>query len=362
MKLITSYYKPKPGGFCKRYFRGINALLARGHEVHYMALEAFPIDHKNCIYHPFVLPVKDSEGLFFWAIWHLFAPLQLCYLTIKYNIDRSFCFNPGYGFILQFSKLVSRDRILSVFLRSDAIETHRINQKRPFIIAIDTLVEGLGIFNNNLYSVSQSCLTSVLQRHQFLKPKSTRIFRNNIDTNIVMRTYKKDNNSIHVACIGMIESVKNQHFLIKIWPEVNQSRHLHIYGDGPEKRKLANYARELGLEDRIIFHGWMDMKTIWPDIDLLLVPSKIEGSPNVVLEALSLNLPVYASDIGSLKEILPANYVLQLNSDLWVGQLNKFTRFDKIKLAEDQDYQKNRQKFDFDWDEKFCNYVTGSAK
>jgi len=35
--ILTCYYRPKPGGFCKRLFRAINALLDRGHIVHYLA-------------------------------------------------------------------------------------------------------------------------------------------------------------------------------------------------------------------------------------------------------------------------------------------------------------------------------------
>src|SRR5215467_11075094 len=60
--ILTCYYRPKPGGLCKRFFRATESLLSRGHEVHYLAVVAFPISHPHCHFHRFPWPQGKTEG------------------------------------------------------------------------------------------------------------------------------------------------------------------------------------------------------------------------------------------------------------------------------------------------------------
>lgn len=76
-RILTSYYRPKPGGFCKRLFRAINALLERGHEVHYLSVVEFPIDHPSCMHHKFPWPERYTDTLIFWAMFHTLAAVCL---------------------------------------------------------------------------------------------------------------------------------------------------------------------------------------------------------------------------------------------------------------------------------------------
>jgi glycosyltransferase involved in cell wall biosynthesis len=79
---------------------------------------------------------------------------------------------------------------------------------------------------------------------------------------------------------------------------------LHVAGQGPAEEDLRRQASRLGLEDHIHWHGTVMAEAFLPEIDVLLVPSRNEAFPLVVLEALAGGVPVVASSVGAIPEIL----------------------------------------------------------
>ncbi len=78
---------------------------------------------------------------------------------------------------------------------------------------------------------------------------------------------------------------------------------LTIAGDGPERPALEALAASTGVGDRVRFLGWQpDPGTVLAGVDVVVVPSRSEGLPLVVLEAMHAGLPVVASDVGSVAE------------------------------------------------------------
>ncbi|MAE67502.1 MAG: glycosyl transferase family 1 [Phycisphaeraceae bacterium] len=80
---------------------------------------------------------------------------------------------------------------------------------------------------------------------------------------------------------------------------------LHLVGDGPEATVLRSRSEALGIADKVHFHGWhRDARPFYESVDVLLLPSRTEGSPNAVLEAMAMEVPVAATDVGSVRELL----------------------------------------------------------
>ena len=79
----------------------------------------------------------------------------------------------------------------------------------------------------------------------------------------------------------------------------------HIVGDGPEREKLEAYAQDLGIRDRVDFHGMQkNPYRFMKNADLFLLPSRHEAAPMVFDEARCLGLPVLATDTCSAHEMI----------------------------------------------------------
>ncbi len=83
--------------------------------------------------------------------------------------------------------------------------------------------------------------------------------------------------------------------------------HWHIAGDGPQMDLLKSLAHELGIGDRVVFRGWQSREELiecYRQSNLFLFPSRHEGMPNAVLEAMASGLPVIASRIAGNAELV----------------------------------------------------------
>ncbi len=80
----------------------------------------------------------------------------------------------------------------------------------------------------------------------------------------------------------------------------------HIVGTGREEQTLQQWARDRGLEEKIIWHGFQqNVRTLLRQADVFLLPSYNEGLPNSLLEAMAEGLVCIARDVGGVKEIWP---------------------------------------------------------
>ena len=78
-----------------------------------------------------------------------------------------------------------------------------------------------------------------------------------------------------------------------------------IAGDGPERERLAVQAARLGVAGSVHFLGAVHpADPLYPELDLVVIPSRSEGLPNVLLEALSAGRRVVSTDVGAVTEVL----------------------------------------------------------
>lgn len=81
--------------------------------------------------------------------------------------------------------------------------------------------------------------------------------------------------------------------------------HLLIVGDGPHRRRLEQYRRQVRIEDKVHFLGHRsDVSRLMPHFDLLWLGSEYEGLPNVIMEAMAAGVPVVASDIAGNRDLV----------------------------------------------------------
>jgi len=80
-----------------------------------------------------------------------------------------------------------------------------------------------------------------------------------------------------------------------------------VVGEGPDRSAAQELALSRGLGGTVRFTGLIEpseMISLYRDLDLLLLTSRTEGLPNTVLEALAMQVPVVATDVGGVGEIV----------------------------------------------------------
>lgn len=110
-----------------------------------------------------------------------------------------------------------------------------------------------------------------------------------------------------LAAGGRLEHQKRFDRLLNIAAEFSKhaSFKLAIFGTGPHEQDLRALAARLGLEERVTFLGFVpEFANVIGDADLFLLTSEDEGTPNVVLEAMSAGVPVIGFRVGAMESIL----------------------------------------------------------
>ena len=80
---------------------------------------------------------------------------------------------------------------------------------------------------------------------------------------------------------------------------------LVLVGDGPEDGTIRETASDLGLENRVHMIGYRsDVTSVFKDVDIFVLPSLEEGIPVTVLEAMACSLPVIATTVGGVADLV----------------------------------------------------------
>jgi len=111
---------------------------------------------------------------------------------------------------------------------------------------------------------------------------------------------------ILIGAIGRLVAEKGLEYLLEGIPEVlrrfPQAKVL-LVGDGPLKTHLERQVISLGLKEKVIFTGFRsDIRKILSCLDILILPSLLEGFPMIILEAMAMAKPIIASDIPGIRE------------------------------------------------------------
>ena len=110
--------------------------------------------------------------------------------------------------------------------------------------------------------------------------------------------------------VGRLKPIKGVRYLINAMAIVNQNcpnTKLLIVGDGDERNNLEQLVENYGLNDCITFVGRVsneDVPKYLTNADIFVLPSLSEGFPNVILEAMASGLPVVATNIRGMSEII----------------------------------------------------------
>jgi len=111
-----------------------------------------------------------------------------------------------------------------------------------------------------------------------------------------------------IAAIGRLSYEKRIDIYLMACREIIKKRNdvcFLIIGSGPEEKRLKKYAESLGISDRVIFTGLItDMNPVYNEITMMILASDTEATPRAVIEAMAHGLPVIATNVGDLEEMI----------------------------------------------------------
>lgn len=176
--------------------------------------------------------------------------------------------------------------------------------------AADRLITVCHAFARELASKTGVARESIFVQHNAIRPNQS---ANATDAAFIRSKFGIASDERIVLSVGRLSREKAHIDLLSAFkrlretnPELNCK--LIIVGDGPERARLEAVAESLGCKDRVVFVGQVsDVCPFYAAADVFALPSHTEGSPNVLLEAMAAELPVVATRVGGVPEMVENN-------------------------------------------------------
>jgi glycosyltransferase involved in cell wall biosynthesis len=115
-------------------------------------------------------------------------------------------------------------------------------------------------------------------------------------------------NAVHFLYVGMLRDLKGPDIFIEAFAKTERRLRRPLsammIGDGPQRDEYLQMMTRLGLGRRITMLPAMDIKEAFATSQTVVVPSRAEALPYIVLEAIAAGKTVIASDVGGISEIL----------------------------------------------------------
>jgi glycosyltransferase involved in cell wall biosynthesis len=193
--------------------------------------------------------------------------------------------------------------------------------KTPYIVTVQGL-ENKGFLRKLAYTRAKLCIAASLAIKTYFEEigaKRIEVIPNGIHLDMFKELDRKNireklgfKDNFIVMTVARLEKVKGIKCLVKAANILNKKYKMPnikyiIIGDGSERKNLEDLVRELGLDGKVIFYGQISNDRI-PEYlaaaDCFVLPSLKEGFGIVILEAMASSLPVVASAVGGILDII----------------------------------------------------------
>jgi glycosyltransferase involved in cell wall biosynthesis len=153
---------------------------------------------------------------------------------------------------------------------------------------------------------------------RFSPASSVHVIPNGVESS-TYHPVERDWSKVKLLFAGRLVHQKGVDILIQALSKLQDLRwELDLVGDGPKSDEYARFVSEAGLADRVHFKGWLadeDLRKAYQEATHFILPSRHEGMPNVILEAMASGLPVIATRIAGSEELVldgKTGYLVQM--------------------------------------------------
>ena len=202
--------------------------------------------------------------------------------------------------------------IAYLFYKNSILITHKHNNVNPRKHSIFIVLEMLSIsFNKKVIAISQSVKNSLI-RYEFVSEKKINVIHNGVDCqkfdNLTNFNSRSNNKPIIIGTICRLERQKGIRYLLlamKIILTKFPLVQLEIVGDGTLAGELKDLSRKLGISNSVKFFGkFADVIPFYKKMNVFVLPSLYEGFGIVLLEAMAAGVPIVATNVDGIKEVV----------------------------------------------------------
>lgn len=171
--------------------------------------------------------------------------------------------------------------------------------------------------NNFLFLISKCypvALTKKIKEtiiDEYIGIKDLPIIMNGVNTdNIhpIKNDYKADADAFKILHIGRFAEAKNHETIVDSFAKFHQHHPkstLTFFGEGVKFEKIKEKVKNDNLTDSILFKGAVgDVTSHFHEYDVFILPSLFEGMPITIIEAMAAGMPIIASNVGGIPDII----------------------------------------------------------
>jgi glycogen synthase len=155
--------------------------------------------------------------------------------------------------------------------------------------------------------VPSSSVADVAGRWAGIAREKLVVIPNAVDTGAFSRSPvpAQDPRPYPVVFLGRLDPVKRVPDLLEAVRLLDGLVHLHVYGEGRDRRPIVRRIAKLGLEATVTLHGAVSAPAdALRQAGLLVLPSEAEGFGLVLIEAMSAGVPVVATDVAGIRDVV----------------------------------------------------------
>jgi glycosyltransferase involved in cell wall biosynthesis len=367
------------GGSPDRFKMMLEAFLERGCKVHCLSLTPIRVNHQGYQNHVLRIPEGLQETLIAKMVVLSLFPLYALWIGRQEKIDLFIAFGTLYAFIESIPKWILKKPMVT-FLRGSFAFGMRMQGQGRLLLWMNQWIERVGIhFSDTIVSVNSTLEEEMKRIAGGREGVRWKVLPNNIspmpiadkqDSSQIRQKYGVAEDAKLLVTAGVITRGKNLELLIRSLPEIGlENLFLLVAGDAATEADfqyqgfLKEMVKDLELGDRVIFTGWLEKQELWKifhGVDLFILPSRNEGMPNVILEALGCDLPCMGSNVAGIKDILNYDELLfdPVDEKKLANKLRRVFSDAQYHSQIEKLCRERRVAFFFDWKKKVFEMVT----
>lgn len=255
------------------------------------------------------VPERLKEGIFFKflvILYILFGCINSIYIAYKYDFDIIHIHWPFphiiFGYII---KLLTNKPLICTFHGAEII---LLRKRFPFLIPIFNKIVSHADFNTVNSSFTKQ------QLEQLIPGENIKIIP--FGCSIPLKKTEHRTKTNEILFVGRLVERKGVKYLIEAFSEVTSRYNnvrLRIIGEGPLKNTLLSLTQSLDLQNKVIFNGFVtesELIEAYKKASIFVLPAIIdskgdtEGLGIVLIEAINYGVPVIASNVGGISDIV----------------------------------------------------------